>query len=236
MSSTTGQVRANPIFCAVDTTDLVDACALAHMVGPHVGGLKLGLEFWNSHGAPGVAEVMARAPHARLFLDLKLHDIPNTVAGAVRALANVDFDVLTVHAGGGTAMMRAARDAAPSHAAIVGVTVLTSLDDDDMAELGTGAVSDQVERLAGLAREAGLSGIVCSPLEVAARQAAWPDGLFVVPGIRPAGSAHGDQKRVMTPPEALAAGAGILVIGRPITGADDPAVAAKAVAASLDRS
>ncbi|MGB7405522.1 MAG: orotidine-5'-phosphate decarboxylase [Pacificimonas sp.] len=226
--------NANPIFCAIDTDDLAHACRLAESVAPHVGGMKLGLEFWNAFGAPGVAEVMARAPKARLFLDLKLHDIPNTVAKAARALANVDFDILTVHAGGGGAMMRAARDAVPEHAAVVGVTVLTSLDDEDLLALGVPDNSDtQVARLAGLARESGLDGIVCSPKEVAARRTDWADGLFVVPGIRPAGSAEDDQKRTLTPRDALAAGAGVLVIGRPITQADDPAVAARDIAASL---
>ncbi len=224
----------NPIFCAVDTADLSRACDLALAIGPYVGGIKLGLEFWNSFGAPGVAEVMARAPRLRLFLDLKLYDIPNTVAGAVRALENVEFDILTVHASGGADMMRAARDAAPGHAAVVGVTVLTSMDDDDLR--ATGFAHDaktQVARLAALAQDAGLDGIVCSPHEVAARRGDWTDGLFVVPGIRPAGAAVGDQKRVMTPAEAMQAGAGILVIGRPITGADDPAAAAKAIGRSL---
>ncbi|MBV7257561.1 orotidine-5'-phosphate decarboxylase [Pacificimonas sp. WHA3] len=227
-------MTGNPVFCAVDTTDLSDACHLARALAPHVGGLKLGLEFWNSHGAPGVAEVMARAPKARLFLDLKLHDIPNTVAGAIRALGNVDFDILTVHAGGGSAMMRAAKAAAPGHAAVVGVTVLTSLDDDDLSAMGVpGGSGAQVARLAALARDSGLDGIVCSPREVADRRADWAAGLFVVPGIRPAGSDIGDQKRVMTPVEARDAGAGILVIGRPITAAPDPAAAAQAIAAVL---
>jgi|TARA_R100000501_G_scaffold14680_1_gene26561 orotidine-5'-phosphate decarboxylase len=227
-------MSGNPIFCAVDTADLSHACNLARMVAPHVGGLKLGLEFWNSHGAAGVAEVMARAPKARLFLDLKLHDIPNTVAGGIRALANVDFDILTVHAAGGRAMMQAAKQAAPDHAAVIGVTVLTSLDDQDLDDIGvTGTSASQVARLAALARDSGLDGIVCSPQEVAERRRDWPDGLFVVPGIRPVGSDAGDQKRTLTPDQAMAAGAGVLVIGRPITQATDPASAASTIAASL---
>ncbi|MGB3723454.1 MAG: orotidine-5'-phosphate decarboxylase [Pacificimonas sp.] len=227
-------MKPNPLFCAVDTADLARACDLALAIAPHVGGLKLGLEFWNSFGAPGVAEVMARAPKLRLFLDLKLHDIPNTVAGAVRALENVEFDILTVHASGGADMMRAAKQAAPEHSAVVGVTVLTSMDDADLTAAGVADTADaQVARLAALAKESGLDGIVCSPREVEARRADWADGLFVVPGIRPTGADVGDQKRVMTPLEAMQAGAGLLVVGRPITAASEPAAAAKAIAASL---
>lgn len=169
-----------------------------------------------------------------VFLDLKLHDIPNTVAGAVRSLASCPYDILTVHAGGGSAMMRAAKAAARPGAKVVGVTVLTSMDEDDLAATGViGTTTDQVRRLAVLARGAGLDGIVCSAHEVAAMRAQWPEGFFVVPGIRPAGSAVGDQKRVMTPRQAMDAGASILVIGRPITGADDPGAAADAILQSL---
>ncbi|MCU0891340.1 MAG: orotidine-5'-phosphate decarboxylase [Sandarakinorhabdus sp.] len=228
---------ANPIFVAVDTPDIAAARALVAAVAPHVGGVKLGLEFFCAHGAAGVAAVMdgqGLPQKLPLFLDLKLHDIPNTVAGAVRSLAPLAPAILTVHAAGGHAMLAAARAAAPSATRVVAVTVLTSLDDADLLAAGVpDGAAVQAARLAQVTRGAGLDGIVCSPHEVAAVKAAWPDGLFVVPGVRPAGSDVGDQKRVMTPAAALAAGAGVLVIGRPITGAPDPAAAAAAIAASL---
>lgn len=224
----------NRIYCAVDTSDLAAAVRLAKTVGPHVGGVKAGLEFFNANGREGVQSLMAADEGSGMFLDLKLHDIPNTVAGAVRALGGLRYDVLTVHAAGGAEMMRAARDAARSEARVVGVTLLTSLDENDLAAMGMGGGAiEQVERLAETARSAGLDGIVCSPREVAAMRAAWPEGYFVVPGIRPAHSTLDDQKRTMTPAEALAAGADILVVGRPITAAGDPATAARDIAASL---
>lgn len=224
---------ANPVFVAVDTPDVAAARALVAAVAPHVGGVKLGLEFFCAHGPAGIAAVM-QGLALPLFLDLKLHDIPNTVAGAVRSLAPLAPTIITVHAAGGHAMLAAARAAAPPGTRVVAVTVLTSLDDADL--LGAGVhdgTAAQAARLAQLVRAAGLDGIVCSPHEVAAIKAQWADGLFVVPGVRPAGSDVGDQKRVMTPAQALAAGAGVLVIGRPITSAPDPAAAAAQIAASL---
>lgn len=223
----------NPVFVAVDTPDVAAARALVAAVAPHVGGVKLGLEFFCAHGQAGIAAVMA-GQSLPLFLDLKLHDIPNTVAGAVNSLAPLMPSILTVHAAGGHAMLAAARAAAPAATRVVAVTVLTSLDDDDLLSAGVpDGTATQAARLAALARGAGLDGIVCSPHEVAAVKAQWSDGLFVVPGVRPAGSDMGDQKRVMTPAQALGAGAGVLVIGRPITAAADPAAAAAAIAASL---
>jgi orotidine-5'-phosphate decarboxylase len=223
----------NPVYVAVDTPDLAAARALVAAVAPHVGGVKLGLEFFCAHGPAGVQAVMAGLG-LPLFLDLKLHDIPNTVAGAVASLAPLAPAVLTVHAAGGAAMLAAAQAAALPTTRVVAVTVLTSLDDGDLLAAGVAdGTAAQVQRLAGLARNAGLAGVVCSPHEVAALKAMWPEGLFVVPGVRPAGAALGDQKRVMTPDQALAAGAGILVIGRPITAASDPAAAAKAIADEL---
>ena len=169
-----------------------------------------------------------------LFLDLKLHDIPNTVAKAIHALGSLAPSVITVHAAGGRAMLSSAKAAAPSNTRVVAVTVLTSLDADDLTDIGVGhGPARQVERLADLARASGLDGIVCSGAEVAAAHGAWPDGFFVVPGVRPAGGDAADQKRVVTPREARANGASILVIGRPITGADDPAAALRAIAADL---
>jgi orotidine-5'-phosphate decarboxylase len=223
----------NPVFVAVDTPDIAAARTLVAAVAPHVGGVKLGLEFFCAHGPAGIAAVMA-GQQLPLFLDLKLHDIPNTVAGAVRSLASLSPAILTVHATGGHAMLAAARAAAPPSTRVVAVTVLTSLDDADLFSAGVAdGAAVQAQRLAGVVRGAGLDGIVCSPHEVAAVKAAWPDGLFVVPGVRPAGSDVGDQKRVMTPAAALAAGGSVLVIGRPITSATDPAAAAAAIAASL---
>ena len=222
----------NPVFVALDTPDLARAQEIATQVQPHVGGLKLGLEFFAAHGQPGVRALAALG--LPIFLDLKLHDIPNTVAKAVAALAPLKPAILTVHAAGGRAMMVAARAAAPAGTKVVAVTMLTSLDTHDLAATGvTTTAPDHVARLAALARDAGLDGIVCSGAEVAAAKAAWHDGFFVVPGVRPADGPLGDQKRVVTPRAALDAGASILVIGRPITEASDPAAAAQAIGATL---
>jgi orotidine-5'-phosphate decarboxylase len=220
------------IFVAIDTPDLAAAVALAEKVKAHVGGLKLGLEFFSAHGHQGVRELAQIG--LPIFLDLKLHDIPNTVASAIQALRGLAPAILTVHAAGGRAMMEDAKAAAPENTKVVGVTVLTSLDGDDLNSIGVGGGEHaQVERLTGLAHEAGLDGVVCSGFEVAAARKMWRDGFFVVPGVRPAGGAVGDQKRVMTPRQALDNGASILVIGRPITRAEDPDAAARAIAATL---
>ena len=224
----------NPIHLALDTPDLPRALDMARRVAPHVGGFKVGLELFTAAGPDGVRAVAELG--RPIFLDLKLHDIPNTVAASVRALAPLKPTLLTVHAGGGTAMMRAAAEAAGPGTQVVGVTVLTSLDDDDLGELGVDAgAGAQVGRLTRLAREAGLGGVVCSGREVGSLKAGWPDGAFVVPGVRPQGAEAGDQKRAVTPARALADGATVLVIGRPITGAEDPAAAARTVAESLRR-
>ena len=221
-----------PIFVAIDTPDVHRAAALARSVLGLAGGVKLGLEFFCANGHEGVLRI---AEHELpIFLDLKLHDIPNTVEKAVQALAPLAPAVLTVHAAGGRAMLAAAKAAAPPETKVVAVTVLTSLDTADLAEAGViGGPAEQVRRLAGLAREAGVDGIVCSGAEVAAAKADWPDGFFVVPGVRPAGADVADQKRIVTPRQALADGASILVIGRPITGAVDPARAIADIAADL---
>ncbi|GGE73956.1 orotidine-5'-phosphate decarboxylase [Sphingomonas prati] len=220
------------IYVALDTTDLVRAKTIATKVRNHVGGIKLGLEFFMANGQAGVREMAALG--LPVFLDLKLHDIPNTVAKAIQALRPLDPAILTVHAAGGRAMMEDAKAAAPPGTKVVAVTVLTSLDGSDLAAIG---VPDdphaQVARLANLAREAGIDGIVCSGAEVAAAKKAWPQGFFVVPGVRPAGGDAGDQKRMMTPAAARRAGASILVIGRPITAAEDPDAAARAIEATL---
>ncbi|HYU95831.1 MAG TPA: orotidine-5'-phosphate decarboxylase [Sphingomicrobium sp.] len=221
-----------PIFVAVDTPDVHKAAAVARKVCGIAGGVKLGLEFFCANGREGVLRV---AEHGMpIFLDLKLHDIPNTVAKAVEALAPLDPAILSVHAAGGIEMMRAARAAAPRRTRVVGVTVLTSLDQDDLAAGGiAGSPAEQVARLAAIAREAGIDGIVCSGEEVAAARAAWPEGFLVVPGVRPAGAEVADQKRVVTPRQALDDGASVLVIGRPITAALDPARAIADIAADL---
>lgn len=223
----------SPIYVAIDTPDIVKAKEIAAKVRHHVGGIKLGLEFFSAHGQAGVREMAAL--DLPIFLDLKLHDIPNTVAKAVQALAGLKPAILTVHAAGGLAMMEDAKAAAPAGTKVVAVTVLTSLDQDDLAAIGVdGDPHAQVERLTLLAKQAGLDGVVCSGNEVKAAKKLWPHGFFVVPGIRPAdGKSHADQKRVMTPRQALDQGASILVIGRPITQAEDPDQAARAIEATL---
>ncbi|HYE28709.1 MAG TPA: orotidine-5'-phosphate decarboxylase [Allosphingosinicella sp.] len=222
----------SPIFVAIDTPDLDRAKAIATRVRNHVGGLKLGLEFFCANGRHGVRE-MAEL-ELPIFLDLKFHDIPNTVGKAIQALRPLEPALLTVHAAGGRAMMEDAKAAAPSGTKVVAVTVLTSLDGDDLEAIGLAADPHaQVERLTALARAAGLDGVVCSGNEVAAARKLWPDGFFVVPGVRPAENHVGDQKRVMTPRKALDAGASILVVGRPITQAQDPDLAARAIEATL---
>lgn len=222
----------SPLYVALDTPDLARAKAIAAKVRHHVGGVKLGLEFFVANGRAGVHEMMALG--LPVFLDLKLHDIPNTVAKAVQALGDLEPAVLTVHAAGGRAMLEDAKAAAHPATKVVAVTMLTSLDAGDLAATGVvGSAHDQVVRLAALAQEAGIDGIVCSGEEVAAAKKAWPKGFFVVPGIRPAGAVLGDQKRAVTPRAALDAGASILVVGRPITGAEDPDAAARAIGATL---
>lgn len=232
----------NPIFCAVDTADLGTATTWAARIGDHVGGIKLGLEFISAHGPKGVTHVM-KASDLPVFLDVKFYDIPSTVAGAVRAIAAVKPFMINVHAAGGQAMMRAAAaaasDAASEYAVprplVIGVTVLTSLADDDLAEIGiTAKAAEQALRLAVLAKESGLDGVVCSPREAARiRAECGPNFKLVTPGVRPEWAAANDQKRVMTPSQALAEGADYLVIGRPITAADDPAAAAQRIVTAI---
>jgi len=222
------------IFVALDTQDVHRAAAIARDVSGIAAGVKLGLEFFYANGDDGVLRISEH--ETPVFLDLKLHDIPNTVEKAVRALAHLEPAILTVHAAGGKAMMAAAKAAAPPETKIVAVTVLTSLDRDDLESIGIDrSPAAQVKRFAELAHEAGVDGIVCSGAEVAAARQAWPDGFFVVPGVRPAGFAVGDQKRVVTPREAAADGASVLVIGRPITEAPNPRRAIMDIASSLEQ-
>jgi orotidine-5'-phosphate decarboxylase len=224
---------SNPIYLALDLPRLDSAVALAQKVRHHVGGLKLGLEFFCAHGHHGVHEIAKIG--LPIFLDLKLHDIPNTVAAAMQAIHVLEPAIVTVHAAGGRAMMEDAKAAASEHTKVVAVTVLTSLDDADLARVGVpGTVHDQALRLAELAQEAGLDGVVCSGHEVAAIHKQWKNGYLVVPGLRPdPGHINGDQKRTVTPRAARDAGASVLVIGRPISRAEDPAGAARAIEGTL---
>jgi orotidine-5'-phosphate decarboxylase len=226
------------IVAALDTESPAQALAWAGALAPQVGVLKCGLELFAAGGPAAVAPIVARAP---VFLDVKLHDIPNTVAGAVRSVLPLGVAMLTVHAAGGGAMVAAAREAAEAageaRPMILAVTVLTSLSAEALA--GTGvpdAPAVQVVRLARLAMAAGADGLVCSPFEIAPIRDALGDApALVVPGVRPAGSDRGDQARVATPEEAVAWGADWIVLGRPLTRAGDPAAAARAVAAALPR-
>ncbi len=227
----------NPVFCAVDTASLVDAKELVDSLTGEVGGFKLGLEMFMAHGAAGYRAVASSG--APIFLDVKLHDIPNTVAGAVSSLLPLQPSFLTVHASGGKAMMRAAADTAAkagqARPKILAVTVLTSLDSADLEAVGQGAnTKEQVVRLAKLARESGVDGCVCSPEEIRPiREALGKDFILMVPGIRPSWAASNDQKRTLTPREAFDAGATHLVIGRPITKAPNPVEAARRIAEEL---
>ncbi|WP_281299743.1 MULTISPECIES: orotidine-5'-phosphate decarboxylase [unclassified Iodidimonas] len=232
---------SNPLFCALDTGDLAQAIHLADSLKDVVGGFKLGLEFFCAHGPHGVEEIARR--DIPLFIDLKFHDIPNTVAGAVRSVMRLNPAILTVHAAGGADMMRAAADAAADEASrlgvkvpwIVGVTVLTSLDAGDLDVLGIeGTTHKVVARLARLAEKSGLDGVVCAPHEISTtRSVAGRHLKLVVPGIRPRGSDSDDQKRVMTPKEAIENGATVIIVGRPITRASDPVGAARSIVNSI---
>lgn len=222
--------QQNPLIVALDTADEDRLGELAAALGPLVGHLKIGLE---AYTALGVGAVTTVARHSRVFLDLKLHDIPNTVAGAAAAAGSPGVDLLTVHSSGGPAMIAAAVKAAPD-IRILAVTVLTSMDDETLARVGQPPVGEQVPRLARLAVEAGAAGVVCAPPDVATvRAAVGSDPLVVTPGVRPAGSHVGDQVRVATPAQALAAGADHIVVGRPVTAAPDPAAAVRSLIEEL---
>ena len=225
-----------PVAVALDAPDLETAARWAALVTPHVSTVKVGLELYLRYG-PEVVATVRGASRVSVFLDLKLHDIPVTVAGAARAVARLRPEVLTVHAVGGADVIRAAVEAAAPGTMVAAVTVLTSLGDDDLGRIGlSGPVPDAVLRLAVLSVEAGAQGLVCSPREVSAVRAEVGDDVtLITPGVRPAGSEANDQARVATPEEALLAGADLLVIGRPITRAPDPGAAAAAIAASLRR-
>ena len=229
------------VFVALDTDDIVHAQRLAKGLGGIVGGFKIGLQLFGCHGVDAIKAIM---PHGEIFLDLKLHDIPNTVAGAAASIARLGIRWFTVHAGGGVRMMHRAVEAANDAATAAGltapgalaVTVLTSHDDAELDEIGlTGPCERAVIRLAGLARTAEVAGVVCSALEVAAVRECFPTATLMVPGIRPAtgGVGNDDQSRVATPAAAVRSGADLLVIGRPITQASDPRAVAQAIADEL---
>jgi orotidine-5'-phosphate decarboxylase len=221
------------VAVAVDTPQRAEFSRWCELFGPRVGVLKVGLEAFVRWG-PGAVEEARRSARA-VFLDLKLHDIPNTVAGAVAAAEALGVDYLTVHAGGGEAMLRAACEAAGGRPRILAVTVLTSLDDAALRRLDwPGSVGERVERWTAVAREAGCAGVVCSPAEASRLRALAPRPfLLVTPGIRGAGEESGDQRRTASPREALADGADLLVIGRPLTRAADPLGALDRLAAEL---
>ncbi|MDA2814131.1 orotidine-5'-phosphate decarboxylase [Nocardiopsis sp. RSe5-2] len=227
---------AAPIAVAIDAPEIETAARWASAVAPHVSTVKVGLELYLRYG-PEVITTVRGANRVSVFLDLKLHDIPATVAGAARNVARLKPSILTVHAAGGRDMVRAAVEAAPD-TTIAAVTVLTSLDDAELERIGmVGPASDAARRLAELAVEAGAGALVCSPHEVAQLRAdVGPDVRLITPGVRPAGADRGDQARVATPEQALASGADLLVIGRPITRAADPGAAAASIAAAVRRS
>jgi orotidine-5'-phosphate decarboxylase len=230
------------ILVALDTPDVDRAVRLAGELAGRVGGLKIGLELFVSTGPDGVARL--RDEGLEIFLDLKLHDIPNTVAGAAAAAASLGVTYLTVHALGGDEMIRRGVEAANEGAAAAGhpapillaVTILTSHDEASLGRIGiAGPSADAVPRLTRLARDAGAGGVVCSPLEVASVRRVFPEGVLVVPGIRPrgAGPAGDDQARTAEPARAVRDGADRIVVGRPITGSDDPRAAAEAIVREL---
>ncbi len=225
------------IFCAIDKPDLKSALTLCEQISQSGIGIKLGMEFFNALGPQGILEVHNAFPNTPIFVDLKYHDIPNTVASAIRSVTSQFKPAyLNVHAAGGIEMMRAAKAACPTETKLIAVTILTSLDEEAIKEVGYhDGVRERVVQMARLTQDAGLDGAVCSSHEIEAiREACGDDFALMVPGIRPAGSDIGDQKRIMTPAQAMDKGATHLVIGRPITQSDDPAKTAQDIINSLN--
>ena len=237
-SASPAQTASGRLAVALDFPDATAALACADQLAGSVSWFKVGLELYLSAADNIVCELKRRG-HS-VFLDLKLHDIPNTAAAAIRSLARLEPDMLTIHAAGGRAMLNAVAEAArslPHSPRLLAVTVLTSMDATALAETGvTGSPVEQVLRLARLAAECGIEGMVCSAAEAAALRSALPKAFLVTPGIRPAGADAGDQKRIATPQFALAAGASMLVIGRPITAAADPKAAAQVILGDMAKS
>ncbi len=223
------------IYCALDTKDLGYAKEFSELLTSVGCGVKLGLEFFNAHGPQGVQTILENRLKPSVFLDLKYHDIPNTVAGAIESAASLNVSYLNVHAAGGSEMMRAAKGACPDKTALLAVTVLTSSNDSMLEEVGQrGPAAEQVLRLARLTHASGLDGVVCSAHEIKTLRNALPESfVLMVPGIRPEGSDAGDQKRIMTPRQAVEEGATHLVIGRPITQAKNPEAAVRDILASV---
>lgn len=230
-------IKDNPIILALDTSNILEAKELLFDLKGSIGVVKLGMEFFNAHGLAGVAEISHIG--IPLFLDLKLHDIPNTVAGGIKSIAHINPAFFTIHTLGGRAMMEKAVETANKcgmkDTTLLGVTILTSMNDDALNEIGIKHTSsNEVLRLAKLAVDSGMRGLVCSPHEIGLlRENLGKDITLVTPGIRPVGSSHGDQSRIMTPKEAIDAGTDYIVIGRPITGAKDPAQTAQDILNSL---
>lgn len=231
----------NPLFCAIDSDDLNYAETLASSVGQEVGGLKLGKEFFTAHGPTGVRRISEAGNEAPIFLDLKFHDIPNTVARAVKAACSLKPYIINVHASGGAAMLKAAIESANNYGKnrrpmIVAVTMLTSLNDQDLESVGfRGKIVERAVALAKLAKNCGLDGVVCSAAEISAiRNACGAEFVTIVPGVRTSKESRNDQKRTCSPAEALSLGATYLVIGRPITSAPDPVAAVKAIKKSIE--
>ncbi len=230
-------IKEPKIFCAIDTADMSRAIELAKIIGPVTKGLKLGLEFFSTFGPQGVERIREASPDAALFLDLKFHDIPNTVAATVKSLSrSIKPAYLNVHASGGGEMMKAAKEACHEETKLLAVTILTSLSQTDLDRLNISVnMTQQVQHLAENSKQAGLDGVVCSSHEISVlRKVLNKEFILMVPGIRPAGTDNADQHRVMTPKDALQKGATHLVIGRPITGAPDPAEAAQKILGTLE--
>ena len=222
----------NPIFCAIDTSDIEIATNLASQIKPYIGGIKLGLEFFTSCGISGCHTM--KKFNLPLFIDLKLHDIPNTVASALRVIFSLEPQYTTLHISGGSEMLRSCvnlKSELQSKTDLLGVTILTSFNDSTIEELGFGSsVKHSIEQLTSIAHESGLNGIVCSPHEVNSIKETYKNKLkLIVPGIRSGKTDNDDQKRTLSAKEAISAGADILVIGRPITKAKDPAKAAESL-------
>lgn len=224
----------SPIILALDSPDVASVLAMIDKTKNYVGVYKLGLEFFLSQGLSGVKQIQATHPDVKIFLDLKLHDIPNTVKGACESIASLNPYFLTVHASGGAEMINAASQTLPQ-TRITAVTVLTSIDAKGLKAMGL--PEDPTELAVSLALNAvanGARAVVCSPLEVGEIKSALGDkAVLITPGVRLANSISDDQKRVMTPAQAIASGADYLVIGRPITGAADPNLAAAEIFASI---